>query len=455
MSQRPAQKGNFFQTLLLVTTIYLGFMLISGGFNRTPDVRTADEMMASLRQMNARILDVQAAALLPVLSNKIKEEAKKNGTPQAQVDAKILEATVLTANTQYRSALLHPGYAVSKLNKAYMTLSGPHKSKAGTPLWNEAKVALGQPESVKSREMFPEAQITPDQAYETIVEEYSGRLKDDRILGIVPGYQLIDALVGMTGKVPSFSYAFAAFILALVVRAVVWPLAQRQLMWGRKMSQLQPLIKDLQEKYNAKDPKGGYRSSPEFQQKVMELYKEYGINPFAGCLPVLVQMPFFLIIYYCMVSYRFEFQKGTFLWINGDLGAASGGWIGRSLGDMDYILILIYGISMVVTTLLTPVSDPTNARQQRLMGIGIAVFFSIGMFFWPLPSAFVLYWIFLNVLSTFQSLRAYRLPMPPLTKVSTAAGGAIALNGNGPISNKVFEQTGAPKVQKPKAKKKR
>jgi membrane protein insertase Oxa1/YidC/SpoIIIJ len=59
------------------------------------------------------------------------------------------------------------------------------------------------------------------------------------------------------------------------------------------------------------------------------------------------------------------------------------------------------------------------------MGIGIAIFFTVTMFFgwFPVPGAFVLYWIFLLILSTLQSLRAYNLPLPPLQRVNTAAGG--------------------------------
>jgi YidC/Oxa1 family membrane protein insertase len=119
-------------------------------------------------------------------------------------------------------------------------------------------------------------------------------------------------------------------------------------------------------------------------------------------------------------------------------------------------LILIYGISMVVTSLLTPVSDPSNAKQSRLLGVGLSVFFGIVMFFWPVPSAFVLYWVFTNILATAQSLWAYRLPLPPLQKKNTPTGGifsAQAASSTGPLTAGP-RKTGVPQRHKPKKKKK-
>jgi YidC/Oxa1 family membrane protein insertase len=456
MSQAQRPKGSFIQTLLLAATLYLGFSLIFGGLNKPTDTRSADQIYAELVQLNGQIKDVTAARLLPVYERKVRDEAREKGLGERQINDKILAAKILVANAQYRSSIVHPEHAMGKLNRAYLTLYEAHKQFAGTDAWKRP-VELGQPSLPQNRERFPETSKTPAEVYDAIVASYSDRLERDLILGFIPGYQMIDALVALTGRVPAFSYAFAALLLAIFVRAIIWPLAQRQLMWGRKMTQLQPLVKELQETYSAKDPTGNYRTSPEFQQKTMELYREYGISPFAGCLPALAQMPLFLLIYQCMVHYRFEFKNGTFLWINPEAGAATGGFVARSLGDMDYILLVIYGISMIVTTFLTPVSDPSNAKQQRLIGVGIALIFTVMMFFWPLPSAFVLYWIFTNILSSFQSLRAYRLPLEPLVKVNSAVGGVIPVNGaiNGHVSNKMFDSTGAPRIQKPKKKKRK
>jgi YidC/Oxa1 family membrane protein insertase len=136
------------------------------------------------------------------------------------------------------------------------------------------------------------------------------------------------------------------------------------------------------------------------------------------------------------------------MWITPGAGKFLGIPLATSLGEKDYILIVLYGISMVVTTLLTPVSDPTNMRQQRLMGVGMSVMMSVFMFFYPLPSAFTLYWLFTNILATAQSLYVYRLPIEPLTAVQTSAGGAIPATGRdvngktGEIAPGFFGKTG-------------
>jgi membrane protein insertase Oxa1/YidC/SpoIIIJ len=86
------------------------------------------------------------------------------------------------------------------------------------------------------------------------------------------------------------------------------------------------------------------------------------------------------------------------------------------------------------------------------MGVGVAVLFSVMMFFWPLPSAFVLYWVFTNVFATTHMLYAYRQPLPPLQKVNAPNGGVFPFgnvtgtNGAAP-KNGVSKSNGTPKVR--------
>ncbi|HEY0868110.1 MAG TPA: YidC/Oxa1 family membrane protein insertase, partial [Fimbriimonas sp.] len=201
----------------------------------------------------------------------------------------------------------------------------------------------------------------------------------------------------------------------------------------RQMSQLAPLTNEIKDKF---------KDNPQEQQaRIMGLYKEYGINPMAGCGPMLLQMPLFFTIYQCMLLYQFEFQKGTFLWLNRSMSEQTNGFIAPNLGQVDYILIVLYGISMVISTLLTPVSDPTQIKQQRLIGVGMSVFFTILMFTgsFPVPAAFVLYWTFTNILATAQALRTYRLPAPPLVKVNAPGGGVYPTAGTSKWMQKLEE----------------
>jgi YidC/Oxa1 family membrane protein insertase len=185
------------------------------------------------------------------------------------------------------------------------------------------------------------------------------------------------------------------------------------------MSQLAPLLREIKEKNKEQAVQ---------QKKSMELYREYGLNPLAGCWPALVQMPLFLVVYQCMLHYRFEFQKGTFLWMNEQVSRSTHGFTAANLGQKDTILIIVYAVTLLISTLLTPVNDPTQVKQQRTIGIGVALLFPVFMISgtYPVPAAFVLYWTFTNILATGQSLRAYyMLPAPPLVKVNTAVGGVF------------------------------
>lgn len=451
---KPSPKANFIQTLLFMCVIFLGLQLIFRPSPTPKDLNTSDKVLAKMRDYNARGLDqtMVREQLLSTLKRTVSQEVEKRTLTAEEGKRRTFEGTILQADTQYKAGktLLaqNDKGGIGRIHQAYLTIHGIEKGNLATPMWNSTEFAVPP----RKAEGLTYSRVTPAAMYTKIVGDLSAAYKDDMILGFLPGYKMIDSLVAMTGRVPGFSYAFAAFLLALFVRALIYPLAQKQLMWGRQMSQLSPRIKEIQEQFKDKPQ--------EMQRRVMETYQRYGINPLSGCAPLLLQMPLFLLIYQCMLHYQFEFQKGTFLWINPSTSAATSGWIAPNLGQLDYILIVLYGISMVISTLLTPVSDPTQAKQQRLIGVGFSIFFTVTMFFgwFPVPAGFVLYWTFTNMLATAQSLRAYRLPMPPLQEVNSKPGGIFALDPNagkpGPSTNGAAPtKTGRPVTHKPKKRK--
>lgn len=428
---------------LWAITLFLGFKMFFGN-GGNEDKRTSAAIFAQMQTLNAEIKDFSIARELPTLRKKVDEEVKAKTLDAEKGEELKFDAGMLVADTQYKAAKQRE--EINRITLAQAELTNlKHEF--------EKKPFFSQPVKVAEHSQFPRSEVTYEGLRAEVMTESQRLGKDTLVWGFFPGYQLIDILVRVTGAVPAFSYAFACFLLALTVRGIVWPLAQKQYMWGRQMSQLTPLVNEIKEEYKNKPQK-----QQEMQVKLMELYKEYGVNPMAGCGPALLQMPLFLLIYQSMLHYKFEFQNGHFLWINHGPSVATGGFLGANLGERDYILIVLYGISMVVTTLMTPVSDPSNARQQRLMGVGVAVIFTIFMFTgaFPVPAAFVLYWIFTNVLATLQSMRAYRLPLPPLVKVNAANGGVFPVaqptvtNRNGKTTP---SKTGVPQRFKPKKKK--
>lgn len=426
----PPQKGNFIQFALIMMVIFMGYQLFFGQRNVEPDTRTPDQVLEKMRELNLLVMDLDISREFQALQQSVREEVRQGRLEQPAGDALLVEGLVLTADTQFKGGLIHsdgtgrPGY-YKKVDRAFHTMQGWYEKYHHKPAWTE-------PVAVAPKEARPEEVVSAEGLYSAIVTDLSARNTTRRAFGLVPGgFLILDGLVRMTGSIPSFSYWFAALILALLVRLSVWPLFSKQIQTSRKQAQLLPQIKEIQAKHKEKGPQTGM----EMQKELQALYQQYGVNPAAGCLIMFVLAPLFITIYNFMLLYRFEFQKGTFLWINPDTTTFLGLQAASNLGQRDVLLVILYGVSMIVTTMLQPVTDPQNVRTQRLLGLGMSVFFSIIMFFYPLPSAFILYWIFTNVFATAHTLIEYRKPAPPLVKVASAAGGVIptesSLSGNG------------------------
>lgn len=166
----------------------------------------------------------------------------------------------------------------------------------------------------------------------------------------------------------------------------------------KKMQELQPVIQRLREKYKD-DPQG-------LNREVMNLYRTQKINPFSGCLPILIQIPVF-IAFYKVLLMAIELRHAPFmLWIT-DLSAPERLYIGNLvipyLGGIPVLTILM-GISMYLQQKLTPSSpDPMQAKIMLFMPI----FFTI--LFINFPSGLVLYWFVNNVLSIVQQYFTLKL----------------------------------------------
>lgn len=405
---------------------------------------SVDDMYHQMLLQNEFGLDSRVAETNGAYVGKLQDLVKAKQLTKEQALDKEIAGDVLVADTQLRSSQQRRD--VQRIIAAQdLTTHLAREYDAKPEIWEK-------PYAVSPTASFPEATVTLHSLHDRVASLAEDLGKNTPVWGLIPGYQFVDFLVHLTGANPSYSYALAALLLAIFVRGVIWPLSQRQMMWSRQMSQLTPLVNEIKNEYKGKtDP----AATTEMNSKVMGLYKEYGINPMAGCFPSLLQLPLFLIVYQSMQHYRFEFQHGFFFWINPTTSAAMPNFIARNLGEKDYILIIIYGITFLVSSILMPVSDPANARQARITSVSMSLLFAVMMFFWPVPSAFVLYWVFTNILATAQSLRAYRLPLPPLVKKNSITGGVYPTNGssNG-LSNGKSSSTGVPQRFKAKKKKK-
>lgn len=218
-------------------------------------------------------------------------------------------------------------------------------------------------------------------------------------------YRLVDFLVRMTGSSRAYSYWLAIAILTLIVKILTTPLSHMQFESMRNTQRIQPLLEKLR-KDLADDPR-------ELQKQQWQLMKDHGANPLMGCLPLLVQMPFLLLLYKLIRVYEFQFARGEFLWIGSWL-ADSVSWVGASLADSDWPLLILYGVSMYISTRMTSAGavDKAQQDQQKMMSIMMpAMFVLIFNYF---PSAFILYWLVLNVLTTTQQYFMLNKPVPAL-----------------------------------------
>jgi YidC/Oxa1 family membrane protein insertase len=410
MAKSPAPKRNM--TFIWIIWM-LSFVWIFSTMNNRPQVAptSTESKLDLLKKHNRETKDVSAASVFHEYVNELDQQVKDKKQTLVDVNVKKFEGAVLVANTQIRAGLQRNDTA--RIRLAYQTLWTYQKHFIDTSDWKDRKF---EPAS-DSRFSLPK-ESSGQALFEETRKIISERNKKEIIWGFIPGgYTGIDALMALTGKIPGFSYWFGALLLALVVRILVYPFTQKTIMHSRQMSQLSPLMTKIKEEFKD-DPQ-------EMNKRVMGLYKEYGLNPAAGCAPAFVQMPLFLTVYQCMLLYEFEFQNGTFLWINKGTSILTNGFTAPNLGTQDNILIVLYGISMIISQMLTPISDPSQKKQMRLMGVGISVLFTFFMFTgaFPVVSGFVLYWTFTNIFATVQSLRAYRLPLEPLQKVNTKDGG--------------------------------
>jgi YidC/Oxa1 family membrane protein insertase len=188
-----------------------------------------------------------------------------------------------------------------------------------------------------------------------------------------PMFWLLAFIYGYVGN-----WGVSIILVTVLIKLVFYKMTETSGRSMAKMRNLQPRIKALQERY--KDDR------QQLSQQMMDLYKREQVNPAAGCLPILIQMPFFLAFYWVLIE-SVEMRQAPFaLWIT-DL----------STRDPYFILPLIMGAAMLLQQKLNPApADPVQARVMQIMPIMFTGFFA---FF---PSGLVLYWATNTVLSIAQ-----------------------------------------------------
>ncbi|MCE2706650.1 MAG: membrane protein insertase YidC [Proteobacteria bacterium] len=173
------------------------------------------------------------------------------------------------------------------------------------------------------------------------------------------------------------NWGWAIIALTVVVKAILYPLTRAGYISMAKMKVLAPKMEALKKQYGDDKVK--------LQQAMMGLYKSEKVNPIGGCLPMILQIPVFIGLYWALLS-SVELRQASFLWIQ-DL----------SLPDPYYILPSILALTMFLQTFISPPpSDPLQAKMMRIMPVAFSVMF----FFFP--AGLVVYWLVNNILSIAQ-----------------------------------------------------
>jgi len=238
--------------------------------------------------------------------------------------------------------------------------------------------------------IIPVGAVGPGAAKTVIIPAYAGPEEQEKLEKIAPGLELTIDYGWLTViAVPLFwvlswfnqwvgNWGVAIILLTVVIKLLFYPLSAASYRSMAKMRVVAPKLQRLKDQY------GDDRQR--LQQAMMELYKTEKINPLGGCMPILVQIPVFIALYWVLLA-SVELRHTPFmLWID-DLAAP----------DPWFILPILMAVTMWIQTSLNPEPpDPVQAKVMKIMPIA----FSIMFFFFP--AGLVLYWLVNNVLSIAQ-----------------------------------------------------
>lgn len=198
----------------------------------------------------------------------------------------------------------------------------------------------------------------------------------DFLSGIVQ--QVVTVLYHFTGTLGLANYGLAIILMTVIIKLALYPLTKKQIESTKAMMEIQPLMKELQVKY--KDDK------ERLNQELAKLYQSRGVNPLAGCLPLVVQMPILFAIFYGIRDFAYE-GPANFLWMS-------------SIADPDklYILPVLSALTTYIQTRQT--MTDTKSMQNQMMLYFMPIF--IGYISISFPAGLVLYWVVMNIMQIAQ-----------------------------------------------------
>ena len=262
-------------------------------------------------------------------------------------------------NQFYSDVLDGPRYVIGYKNLTPARIAPGQTGKLGASLY------VGPKEQRRLKQLIEGMALTVDYGWLTVLS--------------APLFWLLEWIHGGIGN-----WGWAIIFLTILIKLVFYPLSAASYKSMARMKKVQPKLKSIKERYG--------NDKQRVQQAMMELYKTEKINPLGGCLPVLIQIPVFIALYWVLLE-SVEMRQAPFmLWIR-DL----------SLPDPYYVLPLVMGLTMFLQQKMNPAPlDPIQKKIFTILPVMFTVFF---LFF---PAGLVLYWVVNNILSIAQQWQILR-----------------------------------------------
>jgi YidC/Oxa1 family membrane protein insertase len=310
---------------------------------------------------------------------------------------------------------------VAVSNQFFTTLMAPLTAKA-ISVWGrrfDTNYAPGQKlPAIEGALGMPGFQLRPGQTYSARFEIYAGPKLYHRLAQLPHNeaevmdfgiFKLVcQFLLNFMNLLHSWlgDYGLAILALTTIIKLTLWPIQNRANRSMRQMAALSPKMQELKEKYKD-DP-------TRMNQELMKLYKQYGINPVGGCLPMMIQIPIFFGLFK-MLGQAVELRNAKFLWVR-DLSQPDTIAHLPLLGWPVNIIPLCMAATQIWLMAMTPkTGDPT---QRRVMMFTPLIFLFICYNF---AAALALYYTAQNLFSILQFYQNKRQPMPTLEKVAPTA----------------------------------
>ncbi len=196
--------------------------------------------------------------------------------------------------------------------------------------------------------------------------------------------QALAFFYGLTKTMGFPNYGIAIILMTIFVKILLYPLTKKQIESTKAMMAIQPKMKALQEKY--KDDKN------RLNMELANLYKTEGVNPLAGCLPLLIQMPIMIGIFYGIRDFNYV-GPANFLWMDS-----------IALKDPTFIFPVLSAVSSLIVSKMTMPGGGGGAggMQSKMMSYGMPIF--IGYISIDFPAGLVIYWVVMNIMQIIQQL---------------------------------------------------